>query len=254
MKTTKFHMYKTILEFIQSDFDPITSFYIQDDLNRNIWDDDDKIKSNIRKDLIEISNDYIDFLDMDITVIDVQFTGSLANYNWSNFSDYDLHIILDKSKISNDLNLVDKYLDNSEKLWKFQHDINIKGYPVEIFCQDVDDKNISSGIYSLTNDKWIIKPTRKNFKPDESLIKKKSSRFMNSIDELIEEFEDGTSYKEVKPMFKNVWKKIKDFRKSGLDNGGEFSIENLVFKLLRRNGYIQKFQELKRNYYDKQFK
>jgi hypothetical protein len=247
-------MNKRILEFIQADFEPIGSFYIQDDLNRNIWDDNDKLKSKIRKDLIEIANDYIDFLDMDIDVKDLQFTGSLANYNWSNFSDYDLHIILDKSKISSDSELVEKYLDNSEKLWKYQHDINIKGYPVEIFCQDVHDQNISTGIYSLTNDKWIVKPTKKNFKPDETLIKKKASRFMNAIDELKEEFEDGTSYKEVKPMFRSLWKKIKDFRKSGLKNSGEFSIENLVFKLLRRNGYIQRFQELKRKYYDKQFK
>jgi hypothetical protein len=55
-------------------------------------------------------------------------------------------------------------------------------------------------------------------------------------------------------MFKSLWKKIKDFRRSGLKNSGEFSIENLVFKLLRRNGYIQSFQDLKRKYYDKQFK
>jgi hypothetical protein len=253
MKTNKFYKSRRILEFVQADFEPISSFYIQDDLNRNIWDGD-KLKKNIRKDLIEISQDYIDFLEIDIDIIDIQFTGSLANYNWSDFSDYDLHIILDKSKINDDRELVEKYLENSEKLWKYQHEINIKGYPVEIFCQDVKDEGISTGVYSLIKDKWIIKPTKKDFKPDEILIKKKASRFMDAIDELKEEFEDGKSYKEVKPMFKSLWKKIKDFRKSGLKDEGEFSIENLVFKLLRRNGYIQKFQDLKRKYYDQQFK
>ena len=49
-------------------------------------------------------------------------------------------------------------------------------------------------------------------------------------------------------------KKIKDFRKSGLDcEDGEFSVGNLVFKLLRRNGYIEKVMKIKRYAYDKQF-
>ena len=53
---------------------------------------------------------------------------------------------------------------------------------------------------------------------------------------------------------KKVWKKIKEGRKAGLEKEGEFSIENLVFKLLRRNGYIQKIMDIRRKAYDKQFK
>ena len=53
---------------------------------------------------------------------------------------------------------------------------------------------------------------------------------------------------------KKVWKKIKDGRQAGLDREGEYSIENLVFKLLRRNGYIQRVMDVRRKAYDKQFK
>jgi hypothetical protein len=59
------------------------------------------------------------------------------------------------------------------------------------------------------------------------------------------------SMKSIKKVGK-VWDKIKNYRKSGLEEeGGEFSI-NLVFKLLRRNNYI-KDNGLKRSAYDKQF-
>ena len=46
-------------------------------------------------------------------------------------------------------------------------------------------------------------------------------------------------------------KKLKSFRQSGLDVGGEYSYENLTFKLLRRNGYIHKLLDLKTKLTDK---
>jgi hypothetical protein len=53
---------------------------------------------------------------------------------------------------------------------------------------------------------------------------------------------------------KRVWKRIKDARQAGLEKDGEYSIENLIFKLLRRNGYIQRLMDIKREAYDKQFR
>ena len=35
-------------------------------------------------------------------------------------------------------------------------------------------------------------------------------------------------------------KKLKDYRKSGLEKEGEYSYENLVFKYLRRSGLLEK--------------
>jgi len=45
--------------------------------------------------------------------------------------------------------------------------------------------------------------------------------------------------------------KIKKFRQSGLESGGEYSYENLTFKLLRRNGYIEKLMGIKTSIRDK---
>ena len=45
--------------------------------------------------------------------------------------------------------------------------------------------------------------------------------------------------------------KIKKYRSCGLERGGEYSNENLVFKFLRRNGYIQKLFDNKNELIDK---
>ena len=55
----------------------------------------------------------------------------------------------------------------------------------------------------------------------------------------------------VLPKIENLRKKIKEFRQSGLERGGEYSYENLTFKLLRRNGYIEKLLKLKTDVTDK---
>jgi hypothetical protein len=53
-------------------------------------------------------------------------------------------------------------------------------------------------------------------------------------------------------VLENLRKKLKDYRKSGLDKEGELSYENLVFKFLRRSGHIQKLFDSAHKAVDKQ--
>ena len=46
-------------------------------------------------------------------------------------------------------------------------------------------------------------------------------------------------------------KKLKICGKSGLESGGEFSVENIVFKVLRRNGMLDRLFDIKTVAYDK---
>jgi hypothetical protein len=127
-------MIKSFLEFnSQAQFEPIKSFYLQDDLNRKVWDDEDKLKSHLKKELLKIGKDYLDFLDIDVELDDLVLTGSLANYNWSKYSDFDVHLVFDFSEVDDNTELVKKYLDAAEKVWKSQHDLNIDGYPIELY-------------------------------------------------------------------------------------------------------------------------
>jgi predicted nucleotidyltransferase len=247
-------MLNKFLEFKDNEeFKPIKSFYLKDELNSKVWTDF-KIDDTVREELIQIAEDYIEHLDIDVDIDDIIFTGSLANYNWSEYSDFDLHIVFDFSQINDDKDLVKKYLGAAGRLWNDQHDIKILGYEVELYSQDDEESHISSGQFSLLNNKWIKKPSKENFEPDEDLIKRKAQNIMDKIDDLEIDSESEVSTEGLLESVDKVWKKVKENRQKGLDKEGEFSIENLVFKLMRRNGYISRLISLKTKIYDKQFK
>jgi len=233
---------------------PIHSFTIKDKLSDKIWETDDIIMEPIREQLLTIANDLFDKLELDIKLEDIILTGSLANYNHSEYSDFDIHLLLDFKLINNDYEFVRKYADSIAAVWNLQHEIVIAGYDVEVYLQDINEIHNSTGQYSLLNNQWNIKPEISNFKPDEELIKIKSKSIMDRIDEISKSYEDGLDYETLITDIKRIFKKIKDGRKSGLVREGEYSIENLVFKLLRRNGYIEKIIDIRRESYDKKFK
>ena len=241
-------------EFNQGDLDAVKSFRIKDELNPKIWTDFE-INSEVREDLLKIAQDFYGSTDLQADVDDIILTGSLSNYNWSEkYSDYDLHILIDFSQVNESVELVKKYADSVKKIWNDAHDIKIKGYEVEVYIQDVSEPHTSTGVFSLLNNKWKVKPERVEFEPDEDMIAEKGKSVMMMVDELEEEV-DEDKYESFLEKLQKVWDKVKNYRKSGLESeGGELSLGNLVFKLLRRNGYIEKIMKLKKKSYDKQFK
>ncbi len=247
-------------EFHKKDLEPIKSFYLKEELNSKIWDDFN-LDKDVREQLVRIAQDFYEKIELPADVVDIALCGSLCNYNWSEkYSDFDLHIIINFSDVDENYELVEKVCDYAKKVWNEQHDIKIKGYDVEIAVQDSDDlkKAIAGGrmggVFSLLNNKWIKRPERIDFEPDEKLISEKAKTIMMSVDDVEEQSEED-KYDAFEEKISKVWKKIKDYRQSGLESeSGEYSVGNLVFKLLRRNGYIGKIMELKRKTYDKQFK
>lgn len=246
-------------EFVQADLEPVKSFHLKDELNPKVWDGME-LNSDIRRDLLKIGEDFYEELDLNADVLDIIFCGSLCNYNWSEkYSDFDLHVIIRHSDVDENVELVEKYCDYAKKMWNGLHEIKISNYDVEIMLQDIDSLNEAietgkmGGAYSILNNKWVKKPQKIDFVPDEEDIKEKAKTIMSKIDDL-EEAAEKDNYEALKEKIHKVWTKVKDSRKSGLDSeGGEFSTGNLVFKLLRRNGYIGKVMKLKRVAYDKQF-
>lgn len=245
-------------EFRDKDLEPVKSFYIKDELNPKIWTDF-KLDSKIRENLLQIGKDFFESVELNCEVKDIVFCGSLCNYNWSEkYSDYDLHIIIDYKDVDENIELVEKLCDYAKKQWNMQHDITLKGYEVEVAIQDQNalKEAISTGrmggAFSLMKNKWIKRPEKVEFVPDEETIKKKATAIMDVIDEIESEV-DEDKYAAFKEKINSIWKKIKKARQSGLEEGGEYSTGNLVFKLLRRNGYISKVMDLKKYAYAKQF-
>ena len=229
----------------------LPSLGVKDDLDRDIWDDKDQLKPEIREKLLEIANDFWENQDLDgVEIKDIIFTGSLANYNWSKFSDVDLHIVIDYTDVNEDEEMVRKYFNFIKNAWNRDHDIRIKDYEVEMYVQDYLEPHIATGIYSIKDDKWVKKPNR--FKPeiDYKCVTVKANCLMDEIDEIERDFNDE-KYEEAFEKTEFLKEKIRNMRKSGLETGGAFSVENLAFKVLRRNESLKKLNDLKLMSYDK---
>lgn len=246
-----------LLEYSENDEKIVTSFKTKDNLSNEIFDfnkDGYVLNKEIRKNLINIADEFIDFIGIDIFVHDIILTGSLSNYNWSQFSDVDLHVIVDMSEITDGNSgveeIVKELFDSKKNLWNEKRNIKIKNFDVELYIQDIEEDHVSSGVYSILNDEWVVIPKKEKPTIDERKILQKSEFFCKKIDSLIKT--ETTDYKSLIKKIDDIRKKIRDFRQSGLESGGEYSYENLTFKLLRRNGYIRKLLDFKDFVFDKQ--
>jgi hypothetical protein len=224
-----------------------------EELNPLVWSDF-KIDETIRLKLIDIAKDYYGDDEDRPEIKDIQLIGSLCNYNYNKFSDFDVHISIDFSEMNDDIDLVREYFDVDRLMWNFNHDITIKGYEVELYVEDIHDEKVSSGVYSLLNNKWLKKPKYAVPTVDQEEINFKYNTFVSGIDKLEELYNDiktPTLAKEYYQFCKDYRKKISRYRKFGLADAGEYSTPNLVFKKLRNSGHIKKILDLTNKFYDK---
>ena len=87
-----------------------------------------KMIPEIRERLMEIAKTFLDGIDFKMDVEDITLTGSLANYNWSKYSDFDLHILVDYAAIDADQDLVKRFFQDIKAIWNIRHNIFLKGY------------------------------------------------------------------------------------------------------------------------------
>lgn len=234
----------------------LKSFHVKNNLNPKVWVEKNVkfvMDTKVREHLLSIAENFIDFLNVDIVVSDIVLTGSLANYNWSDFSDFDLHVIADFEQFDEDkLDLYKELFTVKKTLYNDEHNITIYGYDVELYVQDENESHYSSGVYSVLHNNWLVKPKKEGFDLDEKVLKQKVESIMNQIDTTIDEAKNEPTEKAVERVNK-LRKKIKEIRGKGLEKGGEFSYENLAFKFLRRNGYIQKLFDFESETLDREF-
>lgn len=230
----------------------IKSFFSKDSLNPKVWNEDDSLNSEVRDKLLEIAAEFVEFLSVPIVVEDVIFTGSLANFNWSEFSDVDLHIVADFSQFDEELlELYQELFKVKKTMFNSDHDIKIFEYEVELYVQNEAEAHFSTGVYSVLNDEWIQKPVKEDKKIDVEILKDKINSWMSKIDTVINN-SSPENLEESKDYIKNIKEKLKKYRSSGLKKEGEYSYENLVFKYLRRNGYIDKLFKLENDLLDQE--
>jgi hypothetical protein len=220
-----------------------------DSLNPLLWKNE-KFDAAARKRLLKLAEFWREYaLIPEDAVEDILLVGGNANYNYTKYSDLDLHLFVDKNKIPDcKEEILDEYLKDKKTLWGLTHQITIYGIPVEIYAQGKDEGySTNQGVFSLKNNEWIKKPNRVQVNLKDSVLRKKVSSLKHHIEYYINHNVDNIN------SLKNLQDRIKNMRQSGIKRGGEFSLENLVFKELRNQGLIDKFHSYVIGVEDKSF-
>ena len=236
----------------------LSSFKVKKELNPKFWPNG-KLNSRVRLRLMDIADDFVKELAVNwVKPKDVIFTGSAANYNWSRYSDVDLHILFDFKKVyPKNQEFVDDYFKAKKENWLASHeDLKIFGYPIEISVEDSNEDNPSSGRYSLYKNKWIVEPN--DFQDaviNQEFVKKRAAMFMTQIDDIEEKLgkeQDTSKCEKYSDKAYKIFDKLKKMRNEGLSsNKKEMSSGNIIYKIIRRTGYLDKIWEIINSSYDK---
>lgn len=196
------------------------------ELNPKIWGDDSMLPE-VREDLLKIMADFQDFLGVDdLNIVDITVSGSNAAYTYTQHSDIDLHLVV---KLPGDLDaMYTELFDAKKTLYNLTRNIKVRGFDVELYVQNYEDPVKSLGIYSVLRDKWIDFPKRIKANIDDVSVMARVDIYTRRITEVLA----GDDL----VLAKTVWNDLKNMRKSGLERAGEFSPENLAYKILRTRG------------------
>jgi predicted nucleotidyltransferase len=199
---------------------------------------------------LDIVEEFLEGLDLDLDIKDIIITGSIANYNWSNYSDIDVHILMDFEDVNDNVEMVKKFFDAVRSNWNKLHNIEVKGHEVEVYIQDEKEPHVSTGVYSLMNDRWLVKPHKIRPAIDRHTATKKMKSLAREIDKLSNLF-DNNNPEQALEMADRLKNKIKRMRQGGLEKTGIYSPENLAFKMLRRSGDIEQLFSIYTQAYDR---
>ncbi len=212
------------------------------DLSPKFWKEG-KMDPDIRRKLLTIADDFWSSLKLEVPILDIQLTGSLANFNWNPGSDLDVHIIIDFAQIDENMELVRMAVDGQRFIWNLRHPVVLRGHDVECYVQHKDAQHRASGLYSILKEKWLVVPAYNPPTVDWRDVKEKVRVIVNEVNEIKRRSKSvrGDEAKELMEYLDRFKKKIMADRKFGLYDTveGEFSVENLVFKELRNSGVFE---------------
>lgn len=205
-------------------------------LNPKIWDENKQLKQEVANKLDEITNRFINGVEekgLDLNILDRRVVGSNASYNYTDFSDLDIHIIVDLDNFSNK-NLIKLLLDFYKSAFNKKYDIKIKGINVELYFEEKGNNLISNGVYSLDTKEWVKEPVQ------QEIVEVDIS---DTLQYMLEKYEQVLLLNN-KEEAQKLLDYLHENRQRSLSLEGEFGVDNLVFKEFRNRGYIDKLKEI----------
>lgn len=198
-------------------------------LNPRLWSEGE-LDPKVREHLLKIAEHFRDFLGVELDISDITITGSNANYTWTAFSDLDLHLVTPGTPTDEQRELYSA----KKSLWSAEHDIHVRGLPVECYVQGQAEPHHSTGVYSLVDRKWLVEPRKVQPRVNDSSVQ---AKFQDLARQARQAIVSGDL-----AQVEQIKQRITTMRRAGLERAGEWSVENLVFKELRNAGVIDSLQ------------
>ena len=209
----------------------LSTIFYHDELNPLLWEQG-KLRAEVRYKLMFIARHFAKFINIpQLHLRDITISGSNAAYGYSDSSDLDLHLVVDFPKDKPELA---ELYSAKKNQYNFTYNITVKGIDVELYVQDVQQLHHSAGIYSVLNDKWLSKPKHQVPNLSDQEVKSKARNYAGIINQALRSKDLNNA--------KDTMADIRRLRQAGLAKGGEYSVENLAFKLLRTQGKIDKLR------------
>jgi hypothetical protein len=214
----------------------------RDNLNPVLWKNN-QLKPIIRYKLLQIAKNFVEFIGIDkLNLRDITISGSNAAYTYTEQSDLDLHLIVEIP--TEQESQMKQLFDAKKNQYNFTRNITIKNIDVELYVQGSKDIHHSAGIYSVLDDRWISEPKQERVDINDHDVENKVNNYISKINLALKS--------NSKRKLISIKDELSKIRKSGLDQGGEFSVENLTFKVLRARGFIGKIRDKIRELEDKE--
>jgi hypothetical protein len=143
------------------------SFFPKGGLDPLIFDTNKKMELTVSGAILLVITEFLETIEYGIAPEDVELillTGSLANYSYNEWSDVDIHLVVDYSKFDEDKKFIRDYLRTKATSWNDRHKITIHGHEVEIYFQDIKEPHHSTGIYDVADNRWLVEPKLLNNK------------------------------------------------------------------------------------------
>lgn len=220
----------------------LNEYETHNQLNPKLWEGD-QLHPKVRISFLKIANAFFKFLDIDqyVSVEDVILIGSNANYNWTEHSDIDLHIVVNYLNINSNYHIVSNYLHAKKSVWNENYPLTYKGMNIELYAQDSQQKlHGTVGVYSISRGKWLKKPDSTTISVDDIAIQLKADPYEYQIDSLKE------TDPHIEQKILSIKKRLKHLRQTGLEAEGEYSVENMAYKHLRNKGYLERLTQLEK--------
>jgi len=220
----------------------IDSFELKKSLNPDYFDKKEKMNQKVRRQLLYIAKSFLDFVGVPIKVKDVTLTGSLASRGYSDYSDADLHIIFDPKSLDMLPATMRELFAAKQALFNKTYDPMVFGHEAELYFQHPDEKHASQNVYSVLKDQWVKQErgSKKQAIKAEEIVDK-AEQYRRQVDYLEARFKEGDNVTDEIDYLK---KKLRKARQDALEGAGEYSVGNLAFKYLRRDGTLERLKNL----------